>query len=233
MRRDNENPQHLRAFLRGSAFVVLTWNGSDPNPHGPFEAWAYHGALDFDAASPLTFGVGEDPLDALSALDCLLGSLDVVQCCGRCPATRTLGDRELATILAALRFHQAENLQSGADIYDLDIRDIATNAGTITPLNFEEVSRLCERLNSCGDNKATDGLTVNPPHQESGKEPLFRVVYTIDLNAASPSEAAKQAYRTMIAPDSLPPVLDVLDHLDQVTRFDLSDERTEKGGEKP
>ena len=145
------------------------------------------------------------------------------------PSPGALSARELATVLAALRFHQDENLQGRAEIPDLAIRDIATNAGEVTPLNFEEVSRLCARLNGSGED-ATLGLMVDPPHCEDGEEPLFRISYVIDLNAATPGEAARQAYRIMIAPDSLPPVLDVLDHSGYVTQFDLSEERTEKGG---
>jgi len=55
--------------------------------------------------------------------------------------------RELATILAALRFHQDENLRAGPDIPDRAIKDIATDSGSLKPLNFKDVSRLCERLN--------------------------------------------------------------------------------------
>ena len=59
--------------------------------------------------------------------------------------------RELATILAALRFHQDENLRSGPDIPDEVIKDIATDSGTLKPLNFKDVSRLCERINTCDE----------------------------------------------------------------------------------
>ena len=57
--------------------------------------------------------------------------------------------RELATILAALRFHQDENLQAGRDIPDCAIKDIATDGGSLKPLNSNEVGRLCERINTC------------------------------------------------------------------------------------
>ena len=57
-------------------------------------------------------------------------------------------DRQLATILAALRFHQAENLQSGAEIPDRDIEEIATDAGKLTALDFDEVEILCQSLNT-------------------------------------------------------------------------------------
>ena len=56
-------------------------------------------------------------------------------------------DRELATVLAALRFHQAENLQGIDEIPDLAIRDIATDGGRLETLGFKDVDRLCERIN--------------------------------------------------------------------------------------
>jgi len=55
--------------------------------------------------------------------------------------------RELATILAALRFHQDENLQGGGEIPDQAVREIATDCGQLESLAFEEVSALCERMN--------------------------------------------------------------------------------------
>jgi len=57
--------------------------------------------------------------------------------------------RELATILAALRFHQDENLQNCPDIPDEAIKDIATDCGSLKPLNLNGVNRLCERINTC------------------------------------------------------------------------------------
>lgn len=57
--------------------------------------------------------------------------------------------RELATILAALRFHQDENLRAGPDIPDRAIEDIATDGGSLKPLDFKEVTALCERINTC------------------------------------------------------------------------------------
>jgi len=55
--------------------------------------------------------------------------------------------RELATILAALRFHQDENLQGQNEIPDQMVKNIASDAGFFRPLNFSEVSDLCERIN--------------------------------------------------------------------------------------
>lgn len=59
--------------------------------------------------------------------------------------------RELATILAALRFHQDENLRAGPDIPDRAIKDIATDSGSLKPLDFKDVSGLCERINTCDE----------------------------------------------------------------------------------
>jgi hypothetical protein len=61
--------------------------------------------------------------------------------------TLTVDRRELATILAALRFHQDENLRIGPDIADQTIKDIATDSGSLKPLNFDEVGGLCKRMN--------------------------------------------------------------------------------------
>ena len=59
--------------------------------------------------------------------------------------------RELATILAALRFHQDENLQNRSDIPDEVIKDIASDGGSLKPLGFNDVSRLCEKINMCDE----------------------------------------------------------------------------------
>lgn len=229
MTEEDRMQERLQAFLRGSGFAVLTWNEGDPSPHGQFEAWAYRGPLDFDAASPVTFGVGHDLTAAQSALNELLGS-KATEPCDRHPTVRgILCNRELATVLAALRFHQDENLQGHAEIPDQAIREIAMDGCTAKPLSFDEVDRLCEKLN---DNAAKEtGFLVEPPQQEDGDEPLFRVIYVIDLNATGPREAAEEAYRIMVDSDSMPPVLDALDHTGRITRLDLSDERTRKGGE--
>ena len=53
--------------LFGRGFVVLTRNRSEP-PDTCYEAWAYDGPLDFDQASPLCFGLGGAPHEAIAAL---------------------------------------------------------------------------------------------------------------------------------------------------------------------
>ena len=59
--------------------------------------------------------------------------------------------RELATILAALRFHQDENLQNRSDIPDEVIKDIASDGGSLKPLDLKAVNRLCEKINTCDE----------------------------------------------------------------------------------
>jgi len=65
---------HLDSFLKEGGFVILTWTTTDPSRHGPVEAWAYRGPLDFQAARPVTFGVGWDIHEAIEALDGLLAN---------------------------------------------------------------------------------------------------------------------------------------------------------------
>jgi hypothetical protein len=68
--------------------------------------------------------------------------------------TLAVDKRELATILAALRFHQDENLQNRSDIPDEVIKNIATDDGSLKPLNLNDVTRLCERINTCDEASA-------------------------------------------------------------------------------
>lgn len=74
-------------------------------------------------------------------------------------------ERELATILATLRFHQDENLQSGRSITDRKVSVVATDAGKLTPLTFDDVDRLCQRLNGGSAIKA--GMNVESPPREA------------------------------------------------------------------
>jgi len=146
--------------------------------------------------------------------------------------TPAIDERELATILAALRFHQDENLQGCSDIPDQAIREIATNCGLLKPLDFNEVEKLCERINTCQEAHNTSpplGLTIAPPPEENGENPLFRVVYVIDVNASDTGKAALSAYQMMKDPESWAPVLDVMDYQGDVTRIDLSDLDSDRG----
>lgn len=60
---------HIDRFLKKDGFVILVRNDKDPSKHGPFEAWAYSGPLDLQAATPVTFGVGADVQASLNALE--------------------------------------------------------------------------------------------------------------------------------------------------------------------
>lgn len=67
-------------------------------------------------------------------------------------APLTFTREELATVLAALRFWQAN---SGGEMSaeglvgseHTTLRDIATGEGTLTPLDADEIDDLCERIN--------------------------------------------------------------------------------------
>jgi len=67
-------------------------------------------------------------------------------------------------------------------------------------------------------------FTVEPPPRERGVENLYRVVYIIDVNAADPKEAAGFTHQIMTDPDSLPPVLHVIDGNGKSIEIDLSKE---------
>jgi len=68
------------------------------------------------------------------------------------------------------------------------------------------------------------GFTLEQPPKETGLEPLYRVVYVIDINAKCARQAAERAYQIMKDPQSMPPVLDILDADGRRTRIDLSQE---------
>lgn len=57
------------------------------------------------------------------------------------PGTLQLSDRELFTVLAALRFWQAEGHQAEVDYWQ-----IAADGGEVEPFNSKEIDQLCERL---------------------------------------------------------------------------------------
>jgi len=69
-----------------------------------------------------------------------------------------------------------------------------------------------------------EGLKIDPPPKEQGDEPLFRIVYVIDVNAGDVHEAAEYTRRIMTDSDSLRPVLHVLDSKGECTTVDLSDD---------
>jgi hypothetical protein len=133
-------------------FVVLTCNEHDPSSHGPIEAWAYQGPLDFGSAKPLVFGAGMTLTEALMALSAQMKDVK----------------------------------KQGVD-------------RTVAPIK--------------------EGLYIGPPPEQKD---LWRVVYVIDVYGADAHAAAKEAYDTMIDPDSLAPILHVLDPEGHAITFDLS-----------
>jgi hypothetical protein len=69
----------------------------------------------------------------------------------------------------------------------------------------------------CGKN-----YIVKPPPDDKGFEPSFRVVYEIDVPASDAHAAAESVWRIIKAPDSLPPVLTVIDVQGKRTVIDLA-----------
>lgn len=63
---------------------------------------------------------------------------------------------------------------------------------------------------------------IVPPPKDSGAEPLFRVVYEIDVNASDERKAAEQAWDMMRDKDSFDPILMVIDSDGKQTQLDLS-----------
>ena len=68
------------------------------------------------------------------------------------------------------------------------------------------------------------GLTIEPPPKEKGPERLYRVVYTIDVNAMHAKQAAERACEMMKDPQSMRPVLEIIDSESRLTRIDLSEQ---------
>ena len=68
------------------------------------------------------------------------------------------------------------------------------------------------------------GLLIDPPPKDSGEENPYRVVYIIDVLAADPNGAAETAHRVMTDPDSLAPVLNIIDESGKSVVIDLRKE---------
>ncbi len=66
-----------------------------------------------------------------------------------------------------------------------------------------------------------DGLLIEPPPNQKN---LSRVVYSIDVDASGPHDAAEYVYQIMTDPDSLPPLLEVIDSKGNKVEIDLSNE---------
>ena len=93
---------------------------------------------------------------------------------------------------------------------------------TIDILIHEQTGLACVADSSQRCDPGNAGLHIEPPPSETGPEPLFRVVYVIDLNAADPKVAAQETHKIFLDPESIPPVLQVLDTQGHETTIDLS-----------
>jgi hypothetical protein len=80
-----------------------------------------------------------------------------------------LNNRELATVLAALRYWQREGLMSSGGEHD-----VATDGDTLEPLTTEEIDALCERINGAPDTPSLRSLVAGAvaawPQMETGEE---------------------------------------------------------------
>ena len=88
----------------------------------------------------------------------------------------------------------------------------------------------CEESYTWGVQHGTmicQGLKIDPPPEEKGDEPLFRVAYMIDVNAGDVREAAEYTHRIMTDPDSQRPVLQVIDSKGNSTEIDLSEDHAD------
>ena len=70
-----------------------------------------------------------------------------------------------------------------------------------------------------------EGLKIDPPPKDNSQEPLYRVVYTIDVGAKDPHQAAENTHRIMTDPNSMLPVLQVVDFNGACTEIDLSEDK--------
>jgi len=66
---------------------------------------------------------------------------------------------------------------------------------------------------------------IEPPPKDRGSEPLFRVIYVIDVSARNTLEAAKLTHQIMTDPNSMLPVLQVMDCKGNVVTIDLSKQK--------
>ena len=64
---------------------------------------------------------------------------------------------------------------------------------------------------------------IEPPPKDKGKEPLFRVIYAIDVGAADERKAAETAWQMIRAEDAFEPVMVILDSDGKQTKLDLSE----------
>ena len=86
------------------------------------------------------------------------------------------------------------------------------------------MKKYCENPLCSGKGKSQSRMfVIEPPPEEAGDKPLFRAVYTIDVNAEGPRQAAECAYKLMTDPESWLPVLHVMDASGYSIRIDMAE----------
>lgn len=100
-----------------------------------------------------------------------------------------INERELATILAALRYWQAT-----PDSFDrrLQIIDIATDGGTFTPLTDDEIDLLCESINMGASSVIEPAPAVEPAPEPATITPDFKLAWWELAEQLAWSEMAEQ-----------------------------------------
>ena len=109
-----------------------------------------------------------------------------------------LDDRELATVLAALRYWQREALQSAGGEHD-----IASDGGVLPPLTPSEIDTLCERLNGSQIALLQTAAVVPPaPLEQAG--PSIRSDHETEAALAEALAIWRQEQQRGSAPGIIP-----------------------------
>lgn len=122
--------------------------------------------------------------------------------------TITLNDRELATVLAALRFYQRMRLTPNRSLTNADLDDILTNGGKVKPLDAGQIDELCELINLGGQPaKATEGTTKPAADGLAELEELMHAVESLKdfggeggIEAEERVKAALEAAEKVVEP---------------------------------
>lgn len=128
---------HVDRFLHGRGFVVVGKNCTDASSAGSFEAWAYHGPLDFHVANPVSFGVGTSCLDALRALDEQLAD----EAEGEHPAAGAAEGRLVHPGIRRIHDLLYLDMQGSREFYDLDKNRDADTLAMIAETVAEYIPR--------------------------------------------------------------------------------------------
>lgn len=111
------------------------------------------------------------------------------------------------------------------------VKDVPVSIETASD-QMRSLCAVCEEAYTWGvqhGRRICEGLKIDPPPKEKGDEPLFRVVYIIDVNSSDVREAAEYTHRIMTDPYSLLPMLHVIDFKGNSTEVDLSADNANQG----